>query len=311
MQRSIIPLAVLTLALGLGGCYDSYDEQSVVQGNYRPQDTSISNDAMSERTGAGLMRTASTASADMGGDASQMATPRKIAESQQWVFEIRSDILESVWQSHRDICIALKQSCEVVQASISSQGPGEGANYGNIEMRVDHSAFDRFLSEIETAGPAPIETSVVREDRTLQWVDLQSRLDNAKSLRERLKSMINQADQQRNLSDLLAIERELNRVQSTIDSMESQSRVMAQQTDKVRMQFSYRSAPQTVVRDIWDPIRHAWHNMTGTFFHSVGDVMLFVAGTIPWLVVLIPGWIFGRWALRKFFARWLKRPQTR
>ncbi|AWB33174.1 DUF4349 domain-containing protein [Orrella marina] len=311
MQRKLISLAVLTLTLGLGGCYDSYDEQTAEQGVYNSQDASIASDPISDRSTASLMRAAPVANADAGGQAADMEATRKIAESQQWVFETRSDVLESVWQAHRDICLKLGQECEIVQASISSRGPGEGANYGNIEMRVDHTAFDHFLSSMQSAGPAPIETSITREDRTLEWVDLQSRLDNAKNLRDRLQAMIRQADQEHKLSDLLAIERELNRVQSTIDSMQSQSRVMARQTDKVRMNFTYRSAPQTVSRDIWDPIRHAWHNMTGTFSRSVGDVMLFVAGTIPWLVVLIPGWIFGRWALPKVFARWLKRPVSR
>lgn len=297
MFRKLIPLAVVAVSVGLSGCYDTFETPAnAPQG--RPNET---------RT-ASMARPAPMSASDGSGQSGESVQVRKIAESQNWVFEIPSKSLEAVWQAHRDICLKLAAQCEIVQASISSRGPGEGAQYASIEMRVDNAAFDSFLKSMHSQGPAPIETSINREDRTLQWVDLQSRLENAQSLRDRLQDMVGQADRTHDLSDLLAIERELNRVQSTIDSMQSQSRVLAQQTDKVRMSLNYRSAPQTLARDIWDPIRHAWHNMTNTFSQSVGDVMLFVAAAVPWLVVLIPGWIFGRWVLRKLFARWLKRP---
>lgn len=303
---------ILGLSLGLAGCFDEDNARQTAQAPYSPEVSSGSFDggrtAEQMPAGQAMLRAApAMASNDAAGASSEAAQARKIAQSQQWVFELKPDVLERVWTAHRDICTNLNNACEIVQASISNRGPGEGARYGHIEMRVDHAVFDKFLTSVTAAGPAPVETSVTREDKTLQWVDLNSRLNNAESLRDRLQAMVKDADREHKLSDLLALERELNRVQSTIDSMQSQSRVLAQQTDKVRMSFQYRSTPQTIARDIWDPIRHAWHNMGATFSDSVGSVLLFVAGTVPWLVVLIPGWIFGRWALRKLFARWLKK----
>lgn len=300
------------LSLGLAGCYDEDAARQTAQAPYSPEMSSGSFDG-GRATGqmpvdrATMARAAPAMVANDTTTSPETAQSRKIAQSQQWVFEIKPDALERVWTGHRDICVNLDDACEIVHASLSSRGPGEGARYGQIEMRVDHAVFDKFLQSMAAAGPAPVETSVTREDKTLQWVDLHSRLRNAESLRDRLQAMVKDADREHKLSDLLALERELNRVQSTIDSMQSQSRVLAQQTDKVRMSFQYRSTPQTIARDIWDPIRHAWHNMGSTFSDSVGSVLLFVAGTVPWLVVLIPGWIFGRWALRKLFARWLKK----
>src|SRR5699024_1756946 len=119
---------------------------------------------------------------------------------------------------------------------------------------------------------------------------------------DRLKAMISKHEGE-SLSDLLALERELNRVQSTLDSMEAQVRVLAQQTEKVRLSFRYNSAPQTVADDLWRPIRDAWHRMGATFTRSAGSVMLFVASALPWLIVLVPAWWVLRRVLRRVTAR--------
>jgi len=305
IQKKLLLLAIA--AVMLVGCYDSYDESP--QESARARQRAASEVAMVQRAdgpSAGAYKMAESVDASTQGN-SEIAE-RRIAEAQRWVFEVDAQQLEQVWLAHRDICLAMGKDCEITEATLRNNGPGEGASYASMEMRVARPSFDRFLTKIAETGPAPIETVLSREDKTLVWVDLQARLDNAVQLRDRLQAMVSQADRQHDLADLLAIERELSRVQSTIDSMTAQSIVLAQITDNISLDFEYHSAPTTVARDIWDPIRHAWHNFTSTFARNVGEVILFAAAAIPWIVVLIPAWIFGRWALRKIFARWLKRP---
>src|SRR5690606_14391076 len=102
-----------------------------------------------------------------------------------------------------------------------------------------HEAYADFMSALGQ-DVQPVEKSVSRDDRTLQWADLQARKKNAEQLRDRLKAMV-AAHPSEKLTDLLSLERELNRVQSTLDSMEAQSRVLARDTEKVRLTFQYRS----------------------------------------------------------------------
>ena len=105
------------------------------------------------------------------------------------------------------------------------------------------------------------------------------------------------------LADLLALERELNRVQSSLDSMTAQSRVLAGETERVRFDINYRSAPRTLASDMWSPIRNVWHEMGKTFTQSVAAAMLFVASALPWIVILVPGWLL----LRKFWSALRRR----
>lgn len=245
------------------------------------------------------------ASAKMAADAVPMedaVLQRRIAENQSWVFEIKAEELESAWKQHHSLCIEqFQQGCEVIQANVSTRGAGHGATHATLEMRVSHENYPAFMEAL-SKGVQPIEKSVSRDDRTMQWADLQARKRNAEQMRDRLKEMIARYPSEK-LSDLLSLERELNRVQSTLDSMEAQSRVLARDTEKVRLSFNYRSAPQTVVADLWHPLRQAWHNMGSTFAMSTASVMLFVAGVIPWVVILIPGWFILRRIFRALAGR--------
>ena len=227
----------------------------------------------------------------------QASMPRRIAEVQRWQFEIAPERLQSVWESHREACTALANACEIIQASLALRGPDQGARSANLQLRVARDQLEQFLGAIDASGVEPIEKNVSREDRTLQWTDLQARRQSAEQLRDRLQSMVtnHQTDK---LADLLALERELNRVQSTLDSMTAQSRVLAGETERVRFDINYRSAPATIASDVWSPILDAWHEMGKTFTQSVAGAMLFVASALPWIVILVPGWLL----LRKFWS---------
>lgn len=232
--------------------------------------------------------------------------PKRIAQSQSWTFEIEAEKLQEVWQAHHDLCSStLRTHCELVQASVMTGQGRRGAHHALLEMRVTHSAMPSLVQNVEN-GILPVEKNATSVDRTLQWVDLNARKENAERLRDRLAVMI--AEQKGDkLSDLLALERELNRVQSNLDAMQAQTRILARETEKVHLTFHYRSAPQTVADDVWRPIRSAWHNMAQTFASSVGSVLLFVAGIVPWLVVLIPGWFLVRASIRRFKRHFFSR----
>ena len=227
----------------------------------------------------------------------QASMPRRIAEVQRWQFEIAPERLQSVWENHREACTALANACEIIQASLALRGPDQGARSANLQLRVARDQLEQFLGAIDASGVEPIEKNVSREDRTLQWTDLQARRQSAEQLRDRLQSMVtnHQTDK---LADLLALERELNRVQSSLDSLTAQSRVLAGETERVRFDINYRSAPATIASDVWSPILDAWHEMGKTFTQSVAGAMLFVASALPWIVILVPGWLL----LRKFWS---------
>ena len=300
-------LLCLALVVALAGCNegDTVDDYAANRELDSPVQVDQPAQPVSSSLGAEKMLTRSAGS---DGAVNELATdtqasmPRRVAEVQRWQFEIAPERLQSVWESHREACTALANACEIIQANLALRGPDQGARSATLQLRVARDQLDGFLGAIDASGVQPIEKNVSREDRTLQWTDLQARRQSAEQLRDRLQSMVahHQTDK---LADLLALERELNRVQSSLDSMTAQSRVLAGETERVRFDINYRSAPRTLASDVWSPIRNAWHDMGKTFTQSVAAAMIFVASALPWIVILVPGWLL----LRKFWSALRRR----
>ncbi len=69
---------------------------------------------------------------------------------------------------------------------------------------------------------------VATEDVTEKYIDTEARLKNAIALRDRLKALLNQA---KDVKDVLEIEKELARVQGDIDSMDGRLKKLKEQVD--------------------------------------------------------------------------------
>lgn len=205
---------------------------------------------------------------------------RHIAETQHWRYVVPAQRIEPLWATHAALCTA---GCEITQANVSARS--DYAAHATLEMRIERARFDAMLSALE-ATKAPFERAVSREDKTLQVVDLESRMANLKTMADRLRNLVDTHGGK--LADLLALERELNRVQSEIDSMQSRRRVLAQETEKVRLSIQYQAEPRTNIEDAWSPVREAWHDMARRFNASLADLMRFVAGVAPWLLIGLP-----------------------
>ena len=85
----------------------------------------------------------------------------------------------------------------------------------DIHARVPPDRLDQTLSKLEALGEVRYRR-VGEEDLTDQIVDVQARQKNLESLRDRLRGLLGRAEK---VDEILAIERELTRVQSELDSM--------------------------------------------------------------------------------------------
>ena len=207
---------------------------------------------------------------------------RHIAESQHWQFLVPAQDLENLWQTHVKVCQA-GPGCEVTSSGLSARTTYSA--HAHLHMRIERGLEGRYLAAFEAAG-TPTERSVSREDKTLQVVDLEARLRNLEITAARLRAMMEVNTHA--LSDLLALERELTRVQSSIDAMQSQRRVLALQTEKISLAFSYQARPLTDHDTAWAPVVSAFHDATRAFASSVGGLMIFMVVIAPWIVVLAP-----------------------
>jgi hypothetical protein len=86
-----------------------------------------------------------------------------------------------------------------------------------LRCRVPASQLDPVMDAISSLGSEK-RRSVSAADVTEQYTDLQTRLRNNIALRERLQALLKRAS---DVEDVLSIERELNRIQSEIESMQA------------------------------------------------------------------------------------------
>ena len=100
-------------------------------------------------------------------------------------------------------------------SNYASEQAGVQANSGYLTIRVPSAKFSEAMTEIQTLG-SPISANVSSTNISQQYQDVQARLNNLKIEEGRLVEYLKQAI---NITDLLAIESELNRVRTEIDSL--------------------------------------------------------------------------------------------
>ncbi|MBI5191244.1 MAG: DUF4349 domain-containing protein [Nitrospirae bacterium] len=160
----------------------------------------------------------------------------------------------------------------------------DGSLHASVGMRVPPGRVSSVLSELRGLGEVVSESSS-GEDITDQYVDLEARLGNAKASEKRLQEMMDRKTA--NLSDVLAVERELTRVRGDIESMEARRRSWDTLTQTVEINVELKEPPRAMPagRKIWEPIKTAFGDAIEVFANSLHYAIVFVLGAIPWFVV--------------------------
>jgi virulence-associated protein VapD len=102
-------------------------------------------------------------------------------------------------------------------ASYAAAGADVKTNTGTITIRIPSGKFSEAMDKIKSFG-TPVSTNVNSTNISQQYQDIQTQVNNLQIEEERLQAYLSQAA---NVTDLLAIENELNRVRTEIDSLSS------------------------------------------------------------------------------------------
>lgn len=227
-------------------------------------------------------------------NAAPEATPKYLAERQYWTYELAEADIEPRWQAHMKLC---QTDCEVLAANLSKSA--YSPVQAQLRLRVGRPGAAKLMNAMGDTGIS--ERRVEREDKTMQVVDIEARLKNLAELRDRLRGLL--ATRTGALKDVLETERELARVQGELDAITAQRRVLANETEKVLLEATYRATPRLVETGAMQPLVEAWHDVGRAFAQSLGAALLFLVQVLPWLVFVLPaGW--GMWKLaRRVFKR--------
>ena len=119
-----------------------------------------------------------------------------------------------------DVDAAVKKALAIAETTegyveTSTASKDESAT---IALRVPAAQFESTLDALAGLGKEK-SRSVRAEDVTAHCIDLEAKLKNCVALRDRLRKLLDKAT---NVKDVLAIEKELTRVQTEADSLEGQ-----------------------------------------------------------------------------------------
>jgi len=213
-------------------------------------------------------------------------------------FSLPAKNVASTAKSHADICLkAGPDKCQVLNSSTSSYN--EDNVSANLSLRAEPSWLETFKSQmqssVEAAKGKMTNNSVSAQDLTRQILDTDARLKAQTTLRDRLQSLL--ATRNAELKDLLALERELARVQGQIESATTTLAVLRKRVSMSVVDINYQSQSVAVSQSALSPIGRALKNFVGQFAYGLSSVIDFFANILPWLIfVILPGlWLLRRW----------------
>jgi hypothetical protein len=223
---------------------------------------------------------------------------RRIAASHSFTLRMSGADIDAVQKQHIETC--LKLACTVLSSQIM-RNDVNWAN-GSLSVRVSPDAFEPFTKAL-AAPPARITSHAeTAEDKTVAILDVEARLNAKKALRDQLEILAKQPSKG-SLADLLAVQKELANVQGEIEAATAQYAYLTTLTDTIKIDITYVTDPARTEISAFEPIIQAIDRARFTFAHSVGAVITFVVGVVPWLPLLA----LAIWGIRVLWRRLRRR----
>jgi hypothetical protein len=204
-------------------------------------------------------------------------------------------------EAHRAQCSAAGPNvCQVLSSSITAYGDDDISASLFIRAVPDWLATfrGRLEADAQTAHGRVVSSNVQSEDLTRVFVDTEAQLRAKRTLRERLETLL--ANQSGDIGDLLAVERELARVQSELDAAQANLEIVRKRIDMSTLDLSYQSAPAALSQSAFAPIGSAFNNFMEIFSRAVALIIKLIAGLTPFVLLGVPlGWLLRHWWRRR------------
>ena len=206
--------------------------------------------AESAGSGAGLIAPSSAV-----GSESQVLPEnfdRKIVKTAE--LGIRAEaVRESAAQAQR---IAAQFGGSVLSSQISQD---DGSIYADLVLSIPSPEFEKALDELRGLGKEVTTDTVMGEDVTEEFVDLQSRERNLLAAEQ---SLLELYDRAKSVNDALAIERELTNIRGQIEQVQGRIKYLEERTTLSQITLTIHPVPSPKPsQPAWDPahvVAQAW-----------------------------------------------------
>ena len=200
-----------------------------------------------------------------GAYAAEMPLQRFIAERHNLEIITAEPELQKSWESVVAFCGSIR--CEVVSSTITTRA-GDAVPSGSV-----------VLTE--------------REDKTTAVVDTEAKIRNLTTFRDNLRAMLKKPSA--TVKDLVEIQQQLTETQSELDSETAQRKILANETEKIAVEISFRVESPIVHAGGFAQIWKALRESGSVLADSTASVIYTIFSIIPWLVLIVPGcWLVYR-----------------
>ncbi len=281
----VIAVSSLVVLVGIIGCGRAQEKAMV---SHAPERAASDTAPAAERASQG------DAGSDAVPDVSAAQMSRKIIRTGNSDLEV--DDIEKTSSRIRE----LAQNSGGYVSDSNVREDEEGLRYGSITLKVPAEKFESVFEKLQTfaAEGTSISYSQNAEDVTEEWVDLQARIENKKKAEHSLQKHL---EREAELSDILAVEKELFRVRGEIEQLEGRMRYLRNQVSLSTITVNLDEVPQAGVGGytawrIGYHLSNAWYSLVDFVRWLVIAIIYVVIVGAP---IYIPLILLVRWIIRR------------
>jgi hypothetical protein len=159
------------------------------------------------------------------GSGFSVGTSQKIESTGTVSLAVAHGHVQSTFTKLSSLAVLMHGQVESTQANSNAPSSTSFAS-GTIVLEVPQHSFSRFVSEVERIGHATSVTTT-SNNVTSQYVDLQARITALNASLAQYLTILKKAT---TISDILAVQNQINTIQSEIEQDQGQLKVLANQT---------------------------------------------------------------------------------
>lgn len=196
----------------------------------------------------------------------------------------------------------------VESQQVSGQSMTDSTRYQERRATIQARIPAEQLEEVvQAAGQLCNQTGIDRrmQDITDSYYDAQARLTNMQLQEQRLRELLEQAQQ---LEDIIALEAQLAEVRSQIESLTAQLARMDGQVSYSYLDVQLREVSQlrlleSAPRTLGEKVQAAFGRSGEKIAQALEDILLFIIADLPTLLIYITLWLGVFWVVRAIWRR--------